>query len=409
MTQDRIGFIRAEGVSKRFRRGQLHDSLRDLLPTLSRRLVRFGNNGAADSLRANEFWALRDLSFTVTPGQALGIIGGNGAGKSTALKILTRILRPTTGTIEVQGRVGSLIEISAGFHGDLTGRENVFLQGSIMGMPLELIRRKFDAIVEFSGINEFLDTPVKRYSSGMHARLGFSIAAHLDPEVLIIDEVLAVGDFRFQERAFGRIRHLVTSGIPVVIVSHQLDRIASLCTDAIVLEHGAVAYRGPPADAIAWYLSGTREIVDDEHNRAAVRLRAMTLVGETAITSGDSVEFILDGSVEDPELLKAEQIVLRVRSAAAGHVVFATSMDRCGIENLPAGPFRVRVNLEMNVRTGVFTVEPYVILRQTGKDVAAGPVAYLQVKEDPGSVGMVQLKPRMRLEPPPAAESEPTR
>lgn len=409
MTSDRSGLVRVEGVSKRFRRGQFHDSLRDLLPGLSRRLVRFRANGEDGGLRANEFWALRDLSFTVTPGQALGIIGGNGAGKSTALKILTKILRPTTGAIEVQGRIGSLIEISAGFHGDLTGRENVFLQGSIMGMPLELIRKKFDAIVEFSGIGEFLDTPVKRYSSGMNARLGFSIAAHLDPEVLIVDEVLAVGDFRFQERAFGRIRQLVSSGIPVVIVSHQLDRIASLCTDAIVLDHGNVAFRGTPTDAIGWYLSGTREILDDEHNLAAVRLRTMAMVGEAAVGSGDTVEFTIDGSVEDPELLKAEQIVLRVRSAASGQVVFATSMDRSGIKDLPAGPFRLRVSLEMNLRNGVFTVELYVVLRQTGKDVAAGPVAYVQIREDPGSVGLVQLKPKWRLEPLPAAEPEPTR
>src|SRR6185295_19042136 len=236
---------------KRFRRGQLHDSLRDLLPTLSRRLVRFGNNGGPDGLRANEFWALRDLSFEVKPGQALGIIGGNGAGKSTALKILTKILRPTTGTIEVDGRIGSLIEISAGFHGDLTGRENVFLQGAIMGMKIADITRRFDQIVEFSGIADFIDTPVKRYSSGMNARLGFAIAAHLEPDVLIIDEVLAVGDMRFQERAFGRIRELARSGLPVVMVSHQLDRVAELCTDVIVLRSGEVAARGEPGEAIA--------------------------------------------------------------------------------------------------------------------------------------------------------------
>jgi hypothetical protein len=150
-------------------------------------------------------------------------------------------------------------------------------------------------------------------------------------------------------------------------------------------------------------------MLDDEHNKAAVRLRSLTMVGEVALDSGDGVEFTLDGSVEDAELMKTEQIVLRVRSAASGQVVFATSMDRCGIEVLPAGPFRLRVNLEMNVRTGVFTVEPYVVLRQTGKDVAAGPVAYVQVKEDPGSFGTVQLKPRMRLEPLPQGEPAPTR
>ena len=399
MSSGRSGFIRVDGVSKLFRRGELHDSLRDLLPNMSRRLMR-RRQPDPGNLKENEFWALRDLSFSAEPGEAVGIIGGNGAGKSTALKILTRILRPTTGEVEVGGRIGSLIEISAGFHGDLTGRENVFLQGSIMGMPIELIRQKFDAIIEFSGIGEFLDTPVKRYSSGMNARLGFSIAAHLDPEVLIIDEVLAVGDFRFQERAFGRIRDLVTSGIPVVIVSHQLDRIASLCTSAIVLERGTVAYRGTPSDAIGWYLSGTRERLDDGNERAAVRIRTVTMDSPAAIESGDTVSFLMEGNVDDADLLGQEQIILRVRSAASGQVVFATSIDQCGVASIPAGPFRLRVTLEMNVRTGVFTVEPYVTVRQTGKDVGAGPVAYVQVREDTRSSGSVQLKPTARLESP---------
>jgi len=395
---DRSGLIRVEAVSKRFRRGELHDSLRDLLPTLSRRLVRRGGSDPG-GLRENEFWALRDLTFSVEPGEAVGIIGGNGAGKSTALKIITRILRPTMGEVEVRGRIGSLIEVSAGFHGDLTGRENVFLQGSIMGMPLVLIRQKFDAIVDFSGIGEFLDTPVKRYSSGMNARLGFSIAAHLDPEALIIDEVLAVGDFRFQERAFGRIRELVTSGIPVVIVSHQLDRIASLCTSAMVLERGTVAYRGTPADAIGWYLSGTREQLDEGHERAAVRLKTFALDGPAAVESGGKAAFTLDGTVDDPVLLREELVVLRVRSAATGQVVFATSMEQCGVDRLPAGPFRIRLTLEMNVRTGVFTVEPYIARRQNGTDLSAGPVAYVQVHEDTRSSGTVQLKPTALLEP----------
>jgi len=394
----RQGRVRIEGVWKRFRRGEIHDSLRDLLPALSRRLVR--RRADEDVLRQGEFWALRDLSFVVEPGQAMGIIGGNGAGKSTALKILTRILRPTLGTVDVQGRIGALIEVSAGFHPDLTGRENVFLQGSIMGMPLELIRRRFDEIVEFSGIDEFLDTPVKRYSSGMSARLGFSIAAHLDPDVLIVDEVLAVGDFRFQDRAFGRIRDLVKSGIPVVIVSHQLDRIASLCTDAIVLDHGAAAFRGTPSDAIAWYLSGTRENTSNGQQRSAVRLRSLTVGSSTGgVPSGESIELLLDGAVEDAVLMQDETVVLRVRSAASGQIVFATSLQRCGVDLTEAGPFRIRISLEMNVRPGVYALEPYVVMRQSSKDVAAGPTAYVQIQEDPGFSGVVQLKPRMTLEP----------
>ena len=390
----RTGAVRVDRVWKRFRRGQLHDSLRDLLPALSRRLVRPRN---ADELGANEFWALRDVSFTVEPGQALGIIGANGAGKSTMLKILTRILRPTHGTFEVNGRVGALIEVSAGFHGDLTGRENVFLQGSIMGMSQELIRRKFDEIVEFSGIADFLDTPVKRYSSGMHARLGFSIAAHLDPEVLIVDEVLAVGDYRFQDRAFGRIRDLVTSGIPVVIVSHQLDRIASLCTQALVLERGLVGFRGSPADSIAHYLSGTRASLGDGELASAVQLHSMAVGPNGAVVSGGPVELRLNGAVEDAELMTQETIVLRVRSAATGQIVYATSIERCGIDQLPAGGFQLKINLEMNVRPGVYAFEPYVVTRQTGKDIGAGPIAYVQVKEDPGFFGTVQLKPKMEL------------
>jgi ABC-type polysaccharide/polyol phosphate transport system ATPase subunit len=392
----RIGRIRVEGVWKRFRRGQLHDSLRDLLPALSRRLVR---SQSSEELRANEFWALRDLSFTVEPGQAIGIIGANGAGKSTALKIMTRILRPTFGMVEVVGRIGALIEVSAGFHGDLTGRENIFLQGSIMGMPQELIKRKFDEIVEFSGIGDFLDTPVKRYSSGMHARLGFSIAVHLDPEVLIVDEVLAVGDYRFQDRAFGRIRELVTSGIPVVMVSHQLDRIASLCTHAMVLERGTVAFRGSPGDAIGHYLSGTRVGVTDGDMASAVRLHSLVMGPNGAVNSGGAVELLLNGAVEDAELMKRETIVLRVRSAATGQVVFATSIDRCGVSELPPGNFRLRIGLEMNVRPGMYAFEPYVVTRGTGKEIGAGPIAHVQVKEDPGFFGTVQLKPRMSIEP----------
>jgi lipopolysaccharide transport system ATP-binding protein len=197
------GHVRFERIWKKFRRGVLHDSLRDLVPALSRGLLRGRRRGG---LGEREFWALRDVSFEVRPGQALGIIGPNGAGKSTVLKLLTRILRPTAGCARVEGRVGALIEIAAGFHPDLSGRENVYLQGAMMGMRRREIARKFDAIVEFAELAPFIDTQVKRYSSGMNARLGFAIAAHLDPDVLIIDEVLAVGDYAFQRRAFGRIQ-----------------------------------------------------------------------------------------------------------------------------------------------------------------------------------------------------------
>ena len=393
-TREPDSFVRFDRVWKRFRRGEVHDSLRDLLPALTRRVLRRGP--APEALATNEFWALRDVSFEVRPGQALGIIGGNGAGKSTALKVLTRILRPNRGLVDVRGRIGALIEIAAGFHPDLTGGENIFLQGSIMGMPVELIRRRFDEIVEFSGVGEFIDTPVKRYSSGMNARLGFAIAAHLNPEVLIIDEVLSVGDFRYQERAFGRIGQLVRSGIPVVIVSHQLDRIASLCTDALVLERGVVAKRGSPAECISWYLSGTSATGADAAT-AGIRLHSLTVLGTKEVAGGEPVALELAGEINAP-FSGADLVGIRVRSAASAHIVFATTTQRCGVEFSGPGPFRLRIGLEMNLPPGVYSLEPFVRDRASELDVYTGPIAYAQVTEDPGFTGSSQLKPNMRLE-----------
>jgi lipopolysaccharide transport system ATP-binding protein len=239
-----------DAVWKKFRRGERHDSLRDLIPSLARRAL---GRVPTDALGGEEFWAVRDVSFTVCEGEALGIIGPNGAGKSTVLKLLTRILKPTRGRCEVRGRAGALIEVAAGFHPDLTGRENLFLQGALMGMKQAEIARKFDEIVEFAGIGEFIDTPVKRYSSGMNARLGFAIAAHLDPDVLIIDEVLSVGDARFQERCLDRMRALRARGIPLVFVSHNLLAVLELCTRALLIDRGQVRFDGSPAGAIQEY------------------------------------------------------------------------------------------------------------------------------------------------------------
>src|SRR6267142_1964332 len=237
-----------EGVWKKFRRGERHDSLRDLVPALVSRLAR---RSPAQGLADEEFWAVRDVSFEVRPGEALGIIGPNGAGKSTILKVLTRILRPTRGRLELHGRVGALIEVAAGFHPDLTGRENVYLQGAIMGMTRAEIARTFDAIVDFSGVEDFIDTPVKRYSSGMNARLGFAIAGHLDPDILLIDEVLSVGDVGFQEKCVARMRELLARGVPLVFVSHNLSAVVELCTRAILVERGTVRFDGRPAEAVA--------------------------------------------------------------------------------------------------------------------------------------------------------------
>jgi ABC-type polysaccharide/polyol phosphate transport system ATPase subunit len=243
--------IQFDGVWKKFCRGERHDSLRDLIPALVRRAI--GAAPRAPELSEEEFWAVKDVSFAVEPGQALGIIGPNGAGKSTVLKLLNRILAPTKGRCEIQGRVGALIEVAAGFHQDLTGRENVYLQGAILHMKRAEITRRFDDIVEFAGLQEFIDTPVKRYSSGMNARLGFSIAAHLEPDVLLIDEVLSVGDMGFQQRCVDRMGAFKKQGVTVLFVSHNLQAVAGLCERALFL-HREVRALGPSPEVIEQYV-----------------------------------------------------------------------------------------------------------------------------------------------------------
>jgi lipopolysaccharide transport system ATP-binding protein len=239
-----------DGVWKKFRRGERHDSLRDLIPSVVKGLLR---RSRPDQLETKEFWAVEDVSFEVGPGEALGIIGPNGAGKSTTLKLLTRILRPNRGACRVRGRIGALIEVAAGFHPDLTGRENVFLQGAVMGMKRAEILRKLDDIIEFAGVGEFIDTQVKRYSSGMNARLGFAIAAHLDPDVLIIDEVLSVGDAAFQQRCVERMFSFKKRGVAIVFVSHNLQAVADLC-DRVLFLHRRPQFLGSAAEGISTYV-----------------------------------------------------------------------------------------------------------------------------------------------------------
>jgi ABC-type polysaccharide/polyol phosphate transport system ATPase subunit len=256
MPKTRVVF---DNVSKAFARGERHDSLRDLIPAAFRAL-----RGRGARRQQDLFWALRDVSFEVKAGHALGIIGRNGAGKSTVLKLLTRILKPTQGSCAVVGRTGALIEVAAGFHQDLTGRENIYLQGAIMGMKRAEIATRFDEIVAFAGVESFIDTPVKRYSSGMNARLGFSIAAHLTPDVLLIDEVLAVGDKGFQEKCQTRMQQFLREGVAIVFVSHHLPAVAQLCDEVLLLEQGAPKMLGKPGDVIATYCRTTGSSDQDD-------------------------------------------------------------------------------------------------------------------------------------------------
>jgi lipopolysaccharide transport system ATP-binding protein len=263
------GHVVFDRVWKQFARGERHDSLRDLIPAVARALFRRTSRDAANDDR--QFWAVQDVSFEVRPGEALGIIGRNGAGKSTILKLLTRILKPTRGHAAVKGRTGALIEVAAGFHPDLTGRENVYLQGAIMGMRRHEITARFDEIVEFAGLDRFIDTPVKRYSSGMNARLGFSIAAHLSPDVLLIDEVLAVGDLAFQQKCQARMKDFRNQGIAIVFVSHHLPSVARLCSQALLLDQGRPIRLGTPREVIGAYTAGPGAS-DDENVAINARL-----------------------------------------------------------------------------------------------------------------------------------------
>ena len=214
--------------------------------------VRKGNDGVGKATR-EEFWALRDVSFEVKRGEVLGIIGRNGAGKSTLLKILSRITEPSCGRVRIRGRVASLLEVGTGFHPELTGRENIYLNGAVLGMTKAEIKRKFDEIVAFSEVEKFLDTPVKRYSSGMYVRLAFAVAAHLEPEILIIDEVLAVGDAQFQKKCLGKMHDVSREGRTVLFVSHNMATVLQLTSRSVLLNHGVVTFDGPTEDAIARY------------------------------------------------------------------------------------------------------------------------------------------------------------
>lgn len=257
-------------------------------------------------------WALRNLDFEVSKGQIVGIIGKNGAGKSTLLKLLSRVTAPSRGRICVSGRMASLLEVGTGFHPELTGRENIFLNGAMLGMARRETQAKFDEIVEFSGCRKYIDTPIKRYSSGMYVRLAFAVAAHLEPDILIVDEVLAVGDVDFQRRAIGRIREVCgDEGRTVLIVSHNMTTIRSLCSRALLLDKGRVSFDGVATDAVSSYLSSVRELArselkmrSDRYGDGALRFSEAWVESESGVrgevSSGDEVHLIATFSITAP-------------------------------------------------------------------------------------------------------------
>lgn len=252
--------IRVENLSKKYliqhqQDGQSYKTMRDMLSKGTKSFLHpFSKNGMGlPTQTCEEFWALKDVSFEIKQGDRVGVIGRNGAGKSTLLKLLSRITEPTTGRISIAGRVASLLEVGTGFHPELTGRENIFLNGAVLGMSKTEIIKKFDEIVSFSEVDNFLDTPVKRYSSGMYVRLAFAVAAHLEPEILVVDEVLAVGDIQFQRKCLGKMNDVAKEGRTVIFVSHNMAAIKALCSGGIVLDKGCIAITGSISECIAVY------------------------------------------------------------------------------------------------------------------------------------------------------------
>ncbi|PYS98669.1 MAG: ABC transporter ATP-binding protein [Acidobacteria bacterium] len=304
--------IKAENLSKQYLLGSRQpNSVREVLTGVF----------ARRSEPRHTLWALRDVSFSVSDGETLGLIGHNGAGKSTLLKILSRITKPTSGRASISGRVGSLLEVGTGFHNELTGRENIYMNGAILGMKHAEIKKSFDEIVAFSEIEEFLDTPVKHYSSGMYMRLAFSVAAHLDPEVLIVDEVLAVGDINFQKKCLRKMREVGESGRTVIFVSHDMASITRLCKRAIVLNHGSIVSDGPVEDVVSEYVavemgSRSERIFADEPQAVqseSVKFRKVRIVDADANTKGSfdirqpigvemTYEVMSDGEILIPNL-----------------------------------------------------------------------------------------------------------
>lgn len=377
--------IRAEKLGKLYRIGQRHQyaTLRDLIVhSLSAPFRWFNRNHQSSNLNSQShsfIWALKDVSFEVKRGEVIGIIGRNGAGKSTLLKILARITEPTEGYAEVRGRVGSLLEVGTGFHPELTGRENIYLSGAVLGMKKREIDKKFDEIVAFAEMEKFIDTPVKYYSSGMYVRLAFAVAAHLDPEILLVDEVLAVGDAAFQKKCLGKMGDVAKEGRTVLFVSHNMAAIENLCSKAIVLEEGHIIYFGNVQKAITTYLQmAQNNISKDEvkrtNRRGNGKVRLVDFWVEVAgerrsvIRCGEDVEFVFKYDSQDPKRLKNVVLYFAFHDAFTHQMLTVLSNRhvgqltqplppkgelRCLIRRFPLAPGRYIVSPRLDVNNEV--------------------------------------------------------
>jgi ABC-type polysaccharide/polyol phosphate transport system ATPase subunit len=395
MSQPAVVFDR---VSKKFQRGERHDSLRDAITAVVKRPF---TRRQPDTLADQEFWALRDVSFAVQPGEAIGVIGPNGAGKSTVLKLLSRIMKPTMGVARTHGRVGALIEISAGFHPDLTGRENMYLQGAILGMSRAEVTRKLDAMIDFSGIRDFIDTPVKRYSSGMNARLGFAIAAHVDPDVLLIDEVLAVGDFTFQQKCYQRLAEFRASGAAIVFVSHNMQAIVSLCDKALLLRPGRAPFLGSVGEVAAMYASPGGQAVD-----ARITVESMTLTDRS--TFGPLKAAVAPGAALTIDTtIRANTALPRCRLAFEivrddGLAIFTGSPQAEGHRSFDLEPemtMSLRIHFRANILRGTYRVILHVLdTNKLWEPIALSGGLSFVVHETTRIAGCAELEPAYEID-----------
>jgi lipopolysaccharide transport system ATP-binding protein len=351
--------IRVENLSKQYTigmnqaaYGNFRESLMELLRAPWKRFRR--RDAAAD----NRIWALRDVSFEVKPGEVLGIIGRNGAGKSTLLKVLSRITEPTTGKVDLYGRVGSLLEVGTGFHGELSGRENIYLNGAILGMKLREIERKFDEIVAFAEVEKFIDTPVKHYSSGMYLRLAFAVAAHLEPEILIVDEVLAVGDSSFTKKCLGKMDDVARQGRTVLFVSHAMSAVQNLCHNAIVLGQGEIRFSGEVERAIKYYLAegdvqtGVCDLTAIRNRNGSGRMRLTTFWVEDAagepvatVSSGESCSLLVEYESK-PDCLRRDVFMSFMIFTLTGAPVSVINTTLLG-QNFETAPQRGRIRFDI--------------------------------------------------------------
>lgn len=368
--------LKVENISKQYRLGQLgtgtisHDLNRWFHKLRGKEdpYLKLGDVNDRSVADGSEYvWSLKDINFEVKQGEVLGIIGKNGAGKSTLLKILSQVTTPTTGQIKVKGRIAALLEVGTGFHPDLTGRENIFLNGAILGMTKQEIKIKLDEIVDFSGVAKYLDTPVKRYSSGMMVRLGFAVAAHLEPEILIVDEVLAVGDAEFQKKCLGKMKDVAGQGRTVLFVSHNMASIKVLCKKAIVMQKGTITFEGNVADGISHYLgslntgsnNGTIESVHRTINTKEVFFRKVSIENEE-FQNGNSIYFNNNLRINcTVEFLKEIDNVLvdaRIISADGIEILHCMNIYDGSFLNVKKGMLQVKLEIENKLQPGKYFI-----------------------------------------------------